>query len=359
MSQTLFGLAATLGPTIGPTLGGVLTDAFSWRYVFFINLVPGIVATVLVILFVRDAEPPRRLSIDTLGIAFLAVGLGSLQYVLEEGERHDWLDDPVIRLFTVLAIACGLAFVLWELYGTRAPALALRVLGLRAVWASSLVNFAYGYSLYAMFVIQPQYTQSSLGYTTSLSGIMIMLRATAVLAMFPLVGRLVGRPGIDLRLMVSLGLAIYSAASWIQAGLFTTQTDFATLVPMQLLGGIGLSLIFVPLNVALLHAIELRVVPPALAITRLAQQIGGSVATATIVTVIDRAFAQHNAELRSSTTLARDAVRTFVAHPHGLEHLALLVYQQSAVLAFADATRFMAIVTALSIPLPFLLARRR
>jgi DHA2 family multidrug resistance protein len=356
-SQTLFGLAATLGPTIGPTLGGLLTDAFSWRSIFFINVLPGIVATVLVVMVVRDAEAPHRLPVDAVGIGLLAVTLGSLQYVLEEGERHDWLESDPIRGFASLFLVGMVAFVLRELFGTTAPALALRVLRVRAVWATSVVNFAFGYCLYAMFVIQPLFTQSLLGYTTTLSGLMVMLRASAVLAMFPLVGRLVSRPDLDLRVVVSLGLATYAAASWFQANVVTTTTDFGALVPTQILGGIGLSLIFVPLNVALLRAIEPRIVPASLGLTRLAQQIGGSVATATIVTFIDRAFAVHDSELRAAATISRDAVRTLVAQPHGLLELATLVYRQSDVLAFADATRLMALIAAVSIPLPFLLAR--
>ena len=190
--QSLFGLAVVLGPAIGPTLGGVLTDALSWNWVFFINVIPGTIAALLALIFIRDPAPPHPIKLDAVGILLLAAGLGSLRYVLEEGERYDWLDDPLIETCAIVAVFALTAFVWWELR-SQAPAVAVRVLGQRAVAAAVLISFVGGFVLYGLFIIQPQYTQYSLGFTTTLSGIFMMLRAATVLALFPLTTWIVSR----------------------------------------------------------------------------------------------------------------------------------------------------------------------
>ncbi len=118
-SQSLFTLAVVLGPTIGPTLGGVLTDDLTWRWVFFVNVLPGIAATALVLLFVRDPQRPRRIPFDFLGVGLLALGLGALQYLLDEGERNGWFGDATMVLCAVVAVVALAAFVVWELWGTQ------------------------------------------------------------------------------------------------------------------------------------------------------------------------------------------------------------------------------------------------
>lgn len=358
-SQGLFGLAAVIGPTIGPTLGGALTDAGSWRSVFFINVIPGFVALTLVLAYLRDPERAERTPIDGIGIAALALGLGSLQFVLEEGERRDWFADPAVGVAAVAAVA-GLAFfAVWELRVARTPAVALAVLRRRAVWATAVVSFVVGFGLYGIFVIQPQYTQSVLGFTTTLTGLMVMVRAGTVLLFFPLTMWIVSRPGLDVRPFVAAGLAVFALSCWLQADLTVPDAVFATFLATQALGGIAYALLFTPINVALLRAIPPAAVAPSLALTRLAQQIGGSIGTALLVTGFDRAYAAHQAVLRDAASLARPAVFALVtAHPHdAIPLLARVVSQQAATLADADALRTIALVTLAAVPLPFVLAR--
>jgi len=132
-SAALFAIALTAGPALGPTLGGILTDQFSWQWVFDINLVPGALAAFIVLAMLRNPAAPKRLRFDVIGIAWLATFLGSLQYVLDEGERNDWFDDGRIVFFSV-TFAVGLAgFILWELYGTAEPIVDLRLFRMRNV----------------------------------------------------------------------------------------------------------------------------------------------------------------------------------------------------------------------------------
>src|ERR1700694_2475553 len=156
-SQAVFALGAIVGPSVGPTVGGWLTDNFSWNWVFFINLVPGIFAAVVVLTMMRNPSDPKPIPIDALGLALLALGLGSLQYILDEGQRNDWFQDPVISLFGFFAVAGMAAFIAWELWGTRRPLVDLRVFKYRAIAAGSLLGFAIGSVLFGATVILPQY----------------------------------------------------------------------------------------------------------------------------------------------------------------------------------------------------------
>jgi MFS transporter, DHA2 family, multidrug resistance protein len=360
-SQALFGLAVPIGPTIGPILGGYLTDNLSWQWIFFVNVLPGIVACALVLWILRDPEPPKKLRVDAIGIALLAVGLGSLQYVLERGERLDWWSDSGIVLFTVLAAAGSAAFVWWELRGTKTPAVDLRVMQQRPVWASTLTFFCLGFAFYGMFLLQPLYTQQTMQLTTSLSGQFMMLRALAVMAMFPVVNWLVGKPKIDMRVVVAVSTALYAVTWWWQAQLMTSTADFDAFVVSQIAGGIVLGLAYMPFNVVVMRAVDPAAVGPSLALVRLGMQIGGSVGSAAIITFISRVYASHATALQDGMTMGRETVRTFVAQhgPHASAALSALVGGQATVLAEADAARLLGVILLLCAPLPLLVRKHR
>jgi len=358
-SQTLFALAVTIGPTIGPTLGGILTDDASWRWVFFINVIPGIIATLLVLMFLRDPETPPANGLDIIGIAFLAVGLGSLQYVLDEGERYGWFDDSNNVLIAIIAGVGLTAFVLWELFGTKVPAVALRVLRQRSVWAMSVANFFIGISFFGLIFVLPIYTQNVLGFTTTDSGLAMMFRAGTAVLLFPVINAIVQRPDVDLRLVAAAGIGITAIVTWVQSFVITSGTSFAALLPTQIAGGLGFSLLFVPLNVALFRSLEPVTIPASLALTRLFQQIGGSVGSALTVTLLDRFGAAHQAALAGSVALSNMPVRAFMdAHgSHSIQALAYMVEQETQSLATADTLRFFAVVLACAAALPLLFRR--
>lgn len=357
-SQALFGLSATIGPTIGPTLGGWLTDAASWRWIFFVNLVPGMLAVILLAIFLRDGERPKRTAVDALGVALLGIGLGALQFVLEEGERNDWFDDPGITALACTAFAGLAAFVVWELRA-KYPAVALAVLKQRAVWASCICSFAVGAGIYGVFIIFPQYTQAVLGFPTTLTGYLMMIRAATLVVLFPVMGAVVSRPHTDLRLFLAGGLGVFALSNWWQADVMTAQTSFEQLLFTQVLGGLGLAFMFTPLNVALLRAVEPATTAAALGLMRLTQQVGGSIASAVLVTFVDHRFAQHSAHLSDAMTLEQPAVRAFFSQhgTHAAAWLSGMTNTQALVLAQADGVRVVAIMSAVAIPLVWLLRR--
>jgi len=361
VSQSLFALAVVLGPTIGPTLGGILTDDLTWRWVFFINLMPGILATVLVLLYVRDPAPARRTAFDVVGVALLAIGLGCLQYVLDEGERNGWFGDTTIMLTAVVATVALVSFVCWELFGTNAPAVALRVFANRTVWASSAIYFAVAGSFFAILFIQPLWSQASLGFTTTLTGLLLMTRAGVLALLFPLTAWVTSQERWDMRWFAAGGIFLAGLASWLQTLIMTTQTPFAALIVTQALGGVGYAFIFVPLSVVLFKTVPQASIPPALALTRLVQQLGASVGSALAATFLDRNYATALNALAPSASLGTPAVASFLAGhgPNALTTLNALVDAQATNLSAVGTTQFFALITMVAAVLPFLLARNR
>lgn len=360
-SQSLFALAVVLGPTIGPTLGGILTDNLTWRWVFFVNVLPGIAATALVLLFVRDPQKPRRMPFDVFGVALLAVGLGSLQYVLDEGERNGWFDDSTIVLCAAVALVALAAFVMWELFGTKAPGVALRVFRQRTVWATAVINFAVAAGIFALVFIQPQWSQESLNFTTTLAGLLLMVRAGTLVLLYPLTTWVTSHHRWDMRVVAAAGMFVAGFATWLQTFVMTTNTPFAALVATQALSGVGYAFIWVPLSVVLFRTVDHASIPAALALTRLTQQIGASVGSAYAATLLDRGYDSARSALASQFDLGRTAVASFLADhgSHALGALNGIVTGQAMNLAAVDATRFFSLATIAAAVLPFLLARKR
>jgi DHA2 family multidrug resistance protein len=359
-SQSLFALAIVIGPTIGPTLGGILTDDLSWRWVFFINVLPGIAAALLVMLFVRDPHAPKRIPIDGIGMGLLAVGLATMQYVLDEGERNGWFDDSTIFMCTAISVIALVAFVAWELWGTKHPAVALRVFRDRNVWSCSIVFFAIGATMYALIFIQPQYVQNSLNFTTTMAGYLLMVRAGMLAILYPVTTWVVSQHKWDLRIVAAAGIFVMGIATWWQTFEMTTNATFGTFVITQALGGVGLAFVFVPISVVLLAGIEHAIVPSALALTRLMQQIGASVGSALAATLLDRNFNTALSGIAGSINMGRTDIASAVA-AHGSQAIAVLsqlAASQSANLSAVSTTQFFAIGTIATTLLPLLMVRR-
>ena len=360
-SQSLFTLAIVLGPTIGPTLGGILTDNFSWRWIFFVNALPGIVATILVLMYVRNPAKPKKISFDVFGVSLMAVGLGALQYMLDEGQRDGWFDDSRILISAMVAAVALASFVFYELYGTKTPGVALRVFRERSVWSMSIIFFFVAAGIYGLVFIQPQWSQQSLGFTTTLAGLLLMVRAGALVLLYPVTTWVTSQEKYDMRLVSAAGIIVAGVASYAQANLMTTNTPFAALVFTQALSGVGYAFLWAPLSVALFKSVSPANIPSALSLTRLIQMIGASAGSAYAATLLDRGYAQARSVLASSVSESHANVAAVVLQ-HGQQALAALdalVTQQALNIAAADATRFFGIATVACIALPFLLKRTK
>jgi MFS transporter, DHA2 family, multidrug resistance protein len=354
LSQGIFAIGAVMGPALGPPLGGFLVDNASWNWAFDINIVPGTISAVLLLLLLRDPDAKRNLPIDAVGLCLLAVALGTLQYVLTEGEQNYWLADPVIASMTAVCAAAFAGFVLWELYGTRTPIVDLRILGNRSVAAGTLLSLALGIAALGSSYTLPQLTQGPLHFTPSLSGLLFLVRAFPImLVTLPLV---FVASKIDTRVLVGFGFLVVAFSSALQGYATTSQSSFGTFVLPLILSGIGLVTLFIPLSIAVLGATTPEQGPKASAFLNLAMQLGGSVGVAFMSVFIDQREAFHSTILGASATLANANVRGFAGTR---EQLAGLIGTQSTVLSYADATFFIALLGVLSVPLVFLLRRPR
>jgi DHA2 family multidrug resistance protein len=364
-AQGIFSLGVIVGPALGPLLGGVITDNLTWRWAFFINIPVGILAAAAVYMVLRNPiKPQKDKQLDWIGLALLALGLGSLQYVLDQGQQYDWFADPAIRMFAVLAGAGLIGFIVWTLR-SKIPVVDLHVLRYREVAAGSLLGAALGVSLYGSVLILPQYVQNSLGFTATLSGETILVRALAIAVLTPAAALLAMRGRVDARWQIFTGFALLGISNWMLAQVTTSDSSFWTFGAALIVSGIGLSQIFVPLSIAVLGAVPPKDVAAASAFFNLARQVGGSIATAALVTVLVRGVTQHQAALGSDVSLHAQAVHQYLQANGGehavnaLRNLANLVTQQAYILSYADTARVTALITLVLAPLVLLMRKPR
>lgn len=351
-SQALISLGAIVGPSIGPTLGGILTDAFSWNWIFYINIIPGILAAVAIATTLRNPHYHKKAQgFDGVGLTLLAAGLGSLQYVLDEGERNDWLADHRILFFTAIAVVGLTAFALWEIYGTNNPIVDLRILKNRTVAAGTGLALTIGFSLFGGVILSPQFQQQLLNFTATLSGESILLRALAIAAFTPLTLIALNKFHVAPRVLLGIGFIIVAISNAMVAEVTTTDSTFWTFGWPLVIGGVGFGMLFLPLSIAVLSSVHGADTQKATSLISLCQQLGGSISTAVLVTLLDRRSALHQSNLAGEMTLRNPALQAALQHHAPLSVIYRLLMQQSATMAFADAFLFLAAITLLLTPL--------
>lgn len=357
MSQSIFALGTILGPSVGPTLGGVLVDNLSWPWVFDVNLVPGVLATAILWRYLRDDARPQKTPVDVTGIALLIVTVSGMQYVLDQGQRDDWFSDPSIQVCTLAALAAAIAFVWWELRVEK-PIVDLRVLRRPAAAAALPIAGAFAGIVFPALLLLPQFTVETLGFTSTLAGMLIGIRALPVLLLTLPVARLIAVPTFDLRWAIGGGMAIAGIGTLWLASHVTTQSGLAALVWPLLAIGTGSACVYSPLLVATMRAVPREDGAKASAFIVLSFQLGGSISSASIVAFFDQRLQFHQTILAAQMTLARLPVAEFVQR-NGQAALAAVVGAQSSALAYADAFFIAGVLAVLASPAVLLLARKR
>ncbi len=295
--QSIFGLGLIVTPTLGPVLGGYITDNYSWHTIFFIHIPLAIASLLMVGLFLQDSPYQKRINtVDVPGILMLAAGMGSLQYVLEEGERYDWFQDPTIARLAVVALASLAGFVWWELSSrNRAPILDLRVLKDRGLAGSVLLGLVLGFGLYGGVFIYPLFAQTILGFTPTATGLALLPGGimTAVAVIF--CGRVLQR-GFDARVLIIVGMFVYMAAMWM-LGHLTTQSGQADTQAGLMVRGFGLGLVFIPISTVAFAGLQGAQIAQGSALYNLMRQLGGSFGIAVLNTYIVNMTQFHRANL--------------------------------------------------------------
>lgn len=353
LSQGIFALGAIMGPALGPPLGGVLVDNLSWNWVFDINIVPGLFSGIVLFTMLKDPAKAKATPVDVAGLVLLAAGLGSMQYVLTEGERHDWFADPTIAAMTTVMVAALGAFVWWELRA-RDPIVDLRVLRNRSVAAGSILALALGAAIFGSTYTLPQFTQGPLGFSPTLSGLLFVLRAGPIFIATPILVRITGK--VDPRVLLFFGFVLIATGSLLQAHITTAQATFWSFGAALVITGFGAALLFIPLSIAVLGATTQSEGAKAGAFVNLSTQLGGSIAVAGLDVLINERQAFHGTVLGAGQTLARPEVRHFLEHGT-IGGLARAVDLQALILSYADATLAIAVVCAVSAPLIFFMRK--
>jgi DHA2 family multidrug resistance protein len=357
LSQSIFALGTVLGPSVGPTLGGILVDNLSWPWIFDVNLVPGIVAFLLLFRYMRENGQPRPARIDAVGVGLLIVAVSCLQYVLDQGQRDDWFSDPMIRVCSLLAAVGTGVFVWWELRVPE-PIVDLRILGKPAVAAALGIAGAFAAIIFPSLLLLPQFTVNGLGFTSTLAGVLIGIRALAVLVLTIPVARLTGMARVDLRWMIGGGLVVSGLGSlWLASGI-TTESSLGTFVLPLLLIGAGSAFVYSPLLVATMRSVAPESAAKAASFIVLAFQLGGSISSASIVTFLERRIDFHQDVLAGQMTRASQTVVEFLQH-HSVAELSAAVSAQAAALSYADAFLLTGVLALLATPGVLLLARKR
>jgi DHA2 family multidrug resistance protein len=362
VAQSIFSLSAACAPPIGLLLGGILTDALSWQWCFLINVPLGAAATILLATMLRNPEMPpagtRRPAIDTPGVALLAVGPSLLVYFLSEGDRYDWFGDASITVACVAGVIATVAFVLWELRGTRTPIVDLRIFRHRRVAIGAVLILGMAFVYLSTMVFLPQYAQEVLGYTPTQCGLMILMRAVPVTLMVPIAGTLAASGRVDLRLIIFSGFVLMAGAGYWQAHIMTPGTDFGALFFPLALSGVGNAFTFSPLFLAIIGGVPAVDRAKANAIISVTIQLGGAIATAILVSSLHVRTVFHQSVLAANADLSRFAVAEFLRHSN-VATLDALVKAQARALSYADIAVMIAAIALVTAPFALFLGRPR
>ncbi|MGW1424445.1 DHA2 family efflux MFS transporter permease subunit [Bradyrhizobium manausense] len=367
----IYGVAVVVAPVIGPTLGGWITDTYSWHWVFLINVPMGLLSLFLVGTLVKEpsgAEEERErllskgLRVDYVGFALVAIGLGSLEYVLDEGQRNDWFGSNMIIFFAVLSGASLLALIPWELTREE-PIIDLRLLGRRQFGACFLVMLGTGAVLISTTQLLPQLLQTELNYTALLAGLALSPGGIATLMLMPVVGRLVGT--VQPKYLIMFGATAVALSMWHLTGLNGDITyGYAALSRIFL--AIGLPFLFLPVTTASYDGVPPDKTNQASALINVARNIGGSMGVALAQTVLAQRQQFHQSRLiehaapsdlgyqQSIDTMTR----FFQAHGSNASDAASqavawvgrTLQQQVDLLAYIDVFWTLAIIAVLMIP---------
>jgi len=294
MAMALFGLGVMVGPTIGPTLGGWLTDNYGWPWIFYINIPLGMLAAAMIIGYVHDPEYQRRPpSVDYVGIGLLAMSVGSLQYLLEYGQREDWFQSSSMTTLAVTAVVTGV-FLVWRELTTENPVIEFRVLRHRQMWVGTLLGVVMGVGLYASVFTLPVFLQGDLRMTAQQTGIVLLPGALATAVSMGVVGRLTNR--FDPRILITIGALLFAGAM-IKLSLITGESGSTDFFWALIMRGFGLGMMFVPLTTITLAELSVRELPQGTGLYNFFRQLGGSLGIAAIATLLSHYTAQYRAIL--------------------------------------------------------------
>jgi DHA2 family multidrug resistance protein len=375
LAFALYGITAILAPTVGPTLGGWITFNYSWRWIFFINLPVGVITWFLVRRFVDDPPYLSRIKaagvkLDYIGIALLTLGIGALQVSLDRGQEDDWFGSRVITTLVIVATVCLVSLVIWEWF-QKSPLIDVRMFKNFNFASASLMLFTLGILLFSALVLMPQFLQTLLGYTSELAGLALSAGGLVLLFEMPIMGQLTTK--VQARYLIAFGWFALSIAMFFSTRRIDLQLSFHAAVWLRIAQVIGLGFLFVPITLVAYVGIPPEKNNAVAGIANFMRNMGSSVGTSLVTTMIARRSQFHQARLVQN---ARVDNPNFVKAANALSgHLASAglgsyrgnlqayarIYQslqnQAASLAYIDTFKVLAVGAVIMFLLAFVLKK--
>jgi DHA2 family multidrug resistance protein len=380
MAFAVYGIAVVCAPAIGPTLGGWITDNYSWRWIFFINIPVGIVSLILSSWLVQDSPAAKKehaqvwktggLRIDYVGFLLVTLGLGCMQVVLDKGQEDDWFGSHFIVFFSLISGVCLSGTLLWELFVAKEPVVDLPLLKRPSFLFTNILMFVVGFVLNSTTVMLPAFVQDLLGYNATNAGLILMGGGFSLMLVMPIAGMLVKR--IQPKYLMAVGLLITAGAMFHLTG-FNTHVSFAHVAWARVLQAVGLPLFFVPLNTLAYSGLPPGKSNNASALINLMRNLGGGVGISVAVTLLERRAQLHTDRLVTHLTpydtafqiRMQNLTHGFAAQGSGPVEAATRaaaamfhsVQAQASMLAYLDVFKVMAVGCLLVVGLVLFLGR--
>jgi len=367
MAQAIYGMGVIIGPTLGPPIGGYIVDHFSWPYIFYINIPLGVIATLLTLQFVRSpkyGDKSLMADIDWLGIGLLAIFVGSLQYVLEKGQDDDWFNDSTIIILTVIAVL-GFFFFLWRELTFRNPVVQLRTLKNGNLRVGTVLSFILGFGLYSSTFIIPLYTQTTLGWTATESGLLLVPAAIMTAFTMPFIGKMLQK-GVPQQYLVAAGMVLFAVFCFAGYKILTPDTSRESFFWMLMLRGLGMGMLFIPITTLALSTLKGKEIGEGAAFTGMMHQLEGSFGIAIITTLMAQRNVVHQNNLASHLNIYDINVQNRVAaltqgfiskgippniaQQDAYKALNYAVVKQASVLSYMDVFLYIAVMFVICIP---------
>lgn len=370
-----YGITAIMAPTIGPTLGGWITFNYSWRWIFFINIPVGIITWLLVRRFVEDPPYLQRLKrggvkLDYVGIALLIVGVGALQILLDKGQEDDWFGSRFITTLVVISAVCLISLVIWEWYA-KAPIIDVKMFRNFNFASASLMLFMLGVLLFSSLVLMPQFLQTLLGYTSQLAGLALSAGGLVLLIQTPITGQLTTK--VQARRLIGFGWLALSLAMFYSTRRIDLQMSFSAATWLRISQVVGLGFLFVPITLVAYIGIPAEKNNSVAGIANFMRNMGSSVGTSLVTTVIARRSQFHQLRLVEKARIDNpnfvNAARAMTQHfqnsglgRHDAQGVAYArIYRalqaQAGTLAYIDTFMVLCIAAGIMFFLSFLLKR--
>ncbi|MGQ9569812.1 MAG: DHA2 family efflux MFS transporter permease subunit [Thermodesulfovibrionales bacterium] len=373
VAMAIFGIGIMFGPIMGPLLGGLITDNWSWHWVFFINIPIGIVSVFMTLFFIIDPPYMKRIKmkIDYWGLIFLTVGVGCLQTVLDKGQREEWFSSSFIVWLSIISGISFVIFIIREFF-TDEPVINLKIFKDLSFSMGCIVMFCIFFNLFGSIVLQPIYVQMLMGYTATLAGLVLAPGGIASMLTMPIVGRLITK--INPKGILITGIIVCAYATHLMSK-FNLYADFYSIALPRIILGMGMGLTVIPLITLAFSTIRKEDMANATAIYNFLRNLGGSFGVAFVTTMLSRRAQFHHAHLVEHLTLFDTSYQiatqqgsqilefrgfgSFLSQYGGLNVIYKELLRQASMLSFNDTFYLTSIILISILPLAFLIKRGR